>query len=167
MTTPLTRRAAIRVAGTIGGVGALGVSGCLGDSDVDGSPADEPLAVASARQFAAPTCQCCERYAGYLQEHLRGDLELVYPEDLAAVKRDHGVPGSLQSCHTLVVDGYVVEGHVPVAGIAKLLDEEPAIDGIALPGMPAGSPGMGGEKSGPFTLYVVDGAHSGAEYATI
>lgn len=167
MTASLTRRAAIRVAGTMGGVGALGLTGCLGDSNGDASPTDEPLTVASARQFAAPTCQCCERYATYLHAHLRADIESVYPEDLAAVKRDHGVPGSLRSCHTLVVDGYVVEGHVPVAGIAKLLDEEPAIDGIALPGMPAGSPGMGGEHTGSFTLYVVDGANSGAEYATV
>ncbi|MFC6729121.1 DUF411 domain-containing protein [Natronoarchaeum mannanilyticum] len=58
-----------------------------------------------------------------------------------------GVPADLRSCHALVVDGYAVEGHVPAATIATLLEERPAIDGIALPEMPAGSPGMGGEKN--------------------
>ncbi|KOX50538.1 metal-binding protein, partial [Streptomyces purpurogeneiscleroticus] len=65
----------------------------------------------------------------------------------------------LQGCHTLLIDGYVVEGHVPVAAVRRLLAERPAIRGISLPGMPAGSPGMDGEKTEPFTVYEIgDGA---------
>ena len=62
--------------------------------------------------------------------------------DLTKVKRDHQVPPQLQSCHTAVVDGYVIEGHVPVAEVERLLEERPAIAGLAVPGMPVGSPGM-------------------------
>ena len=62
--------------------------------------------------------------------------------DLAPVKRQHGVPAALQSCHTGLIDGYVVEGHVPADVIDRLLRERPKIVGLAVPGMPVGSPGM-------------------------
>ncbi len=63
-------------------------------------------------------------------------------EDLAPIKRKHGVPRDLQGCHTALVEGYVVEGHVPADLIDRLLRERPAIAGLAVPGMPPGSPGM-------------------------
>jgi hypothetical protein len=63
-------------------------------------------------------------------------------DDLTAVRRKHGVPAALQGCHTAVVDGYVVEGHVPADVIDRLIRERPAVVGIAVPGMPTGSPGM-------------------------
>ena len=62
--------------------------------------------------------------------------------DLSAIKERYQVPAQLQSCHTAIVDGYVVEGHVPVADIERLLSERPDVIGIAVPGMPSGSPGM-------------------------
>jgi hypothetical protein len=62
--------------------------------------------------------------------------------DLTAVKRNQQIPSQLQSCHTAIVDGYVIEGHVPVAEINRLLEERPDIAGLAVPGMPIGSPGM-------------------------
>ncbi len=65
------------------------------------------------------------------------------------------IPEELEGCHTSFIGSYVVDGHVPVKTIRKLLDEKPAIAGITLPGMPAGSPGMFGEKSGPLTIYAV------------
>ncbi len=69
------------------------------------------------------------------------------------------MPEALQGCHTLLIDGYVVEGHVPVAQVKQLLAERPAIKGISLPGMPVGSPGMDGEKTELFTIYEIgDGA---------
>ena len=63
-------------------------------------------------------------------------------DDLAPVKRRHGVPPALESCHTALVDGYVIEGHVPADLIERLLRERPKVVGLAVPGMPAGSPGM-------------------------
>jgi hypothetical protein len=77
------------------------------------------------------------------------DVEDV--QDLAAVKAQHRVPPDLQSCHTAIVDGYIIEGHVPVAEINRLLAERPDISGIAVPGMPIGSPGMEVQGAGVST----------------
>lgn len=80
--------------------------------------------------------------------------------DLTAVKRNIEVPPQLQSCHTAIVDGYVIEGHVPVAEIERLLEERPEIAGLAVPGMPVGSPGMevDGAADQPFDVIAFDKA---------
>jgi len=80
--------------------------------------------------------------------------------DLAEISQKAGVPEKFQGCHTMFMSDYVVDGHVPVEAIRKLLSERPQIAGITLPGMPVGSPGMYGEKKAPFTIYAVtkDGA---------
>ena len=70
------------------------------------------------------------------------NVETKATDNLVAVKQEYGVPQQLQSCHTAVIDGYVIEGHVPADEIYRLLDERPDIIGLAVPGMPAGSPGM-------------------------
>jgi len=79
-------------------------------------------------------------------------------DDLTAVKTQYHIPPSLQSCHTAIVDGYVLEGHVPIADIERLLTERPDIAGLAVPGMPIGSPGMGvdGVDSQPFDVIAFD-----------
>lgn len=112
-----------------------------------------------ATMYKSPQCGCCEGYAAYLRDN--GFAVDVKPtDDLAEISSKAGVPGDFQGCHTLFVNGYAVDGHVPVATLNKLLSEKPAIAGITLPGMPLGSPGMGGSKEGPFTIYSVtkDGA---------
>lgn len=76
-------------------------------------------------------------------------------EDLTEIKDGLGIPPDMESCHTTLVKGYFVEGHVPVEAIWKLLEEQPPIDGISLPGMPQGSPGMSGEKAQPFVVYSI------------
>ena len=78
--------------------------------------------------------------------------------DLKAVKRKHGVPATLESCHTALVDGYVVEGHVPGDVIDQLLRERPKAVGLAVPGMPIGSPGMEtpGHKAQPYDILAFD-----------
>ncbi|NHN42960.1 hypothetical protein G9C85_15170 [Halorubellus sp. JP-L1] len=146
---------------------ALGIAGCLGSSSEDEWDVDGTLAVSNAQQFSSPDCGCCHRYASYLREHLDTTLEETETDDVAGLKRRHGVPAEAQSCHTLVLDEYVVEGHVPFEVIAQLLDERPSIDGIALPGMPSGSPGMGGTKADSFTVYELDDGKSGGVYAEI
>ena len=80
--------------------------------------------------------------------------------DLTAVKRNQQIPPQLQSCHTAIVDGYIIEGHVPVAEIERLLEERPEIDGLAVPGMPVGSPGMevDGAAAQPFDVIAFDKA---------
>jgi hypothetical protein len=71
---------------------------------------------------------------------------------MSLISRQHGVPEKLAGCHTMLVGGYVVEGHVPVSAINKLLTKRPKIKGISLPGMPDGSPGMSGAKTAPFRI---------------
>jgi hypothetical protein len=105
--------------------------------------------------YKTPTCGCCTNWV----EHLRDEgfaVETVDQPDLSPVKTEHGVPGALQSCHTAVVDGYVIEGHVPAEDIRKLLAERPAVTGIAVPGMPMGSPGMEGPYSDPYEVFTFD-----------
>ncbi len=105
--------------------------------------------------YKTETCGCCHVYVEYLE---REDVSVkaVDVADLAAIKDQYGVPSDLQSCHTSIVGGYVVEGHIPLEVIEKLLAEKPAIKGIALPGMPSGSPGMPGPKTEQWTIYAID-----------
>jgi hypothetical protein len=101
-----------------------------------------------------PSCGCC---AGWV-EHLRASgfaADVVESAELNRVKARLGVPQELASCHTAEVGGYVVEGHVPADAIKRLLAEKPAAKGLAVPGMPVGSPGMKVEGTAPETYEVV------------
>jgi hypothetical protein len=119
------------------------------------------LAIAAARaevpaalMYKNPQCGCCEEYARYLR---RNGFKVTVKEthNMSLISRKNGVPEKLAGCHTMLIGGYVVEGHVPVGAINKLLKERPNIRGIALPGMPDGSPGMTGVKTEPFTIYEI------------
>jgi hypothetical protein len=118
--------------------------------------AAEPIPVTL---YKNPQCSCCESYAQYLDQNgFKVDVKAT--NDLAEISRKAGIPEHLEGCHTSFIAGYVVDGHVPVQTIRKMLDEKPAIVGITLPGMPPGSPGMSGEKTGSLIVYAVsrDGA---------
>lgn len=106
--------------------------------------------------YKSETCGCCASYIGHLKSQ-GFEVEVVNMEDASSIKRKYNIPRNMQSCHTTVVGDYFIEGHVPMEAVKKLLDEEPAIDGIALPGMPAGSPGMPGMKQGAFEIYALSG----------
>lgn len=93
--------------------------------------------------YKTPTCGCCSKWISHLEAN-GFEVEFVDLKDVRPVKRENGVPQELSSCHTALVAGYVIEGHVPVADIRRLLEERPAIDGLAVPRMPIGSPGMEG-----------------------
>ncbi|KAB2916406.1 MAG: DUF411 domain-containing protein [Hyphomicrobiaceae bacterium] len=111
-------------------------------------------AKASAQLYKNPQCTCCEAYANYLRRH--GYAVTTTPtHNLSLIRREHGVPGRLAGCHTTLIDGYVVEGHVPIAIVDRLLADRPSIKGISLPGMPDGSPGMTGTKTAPFEIYEI------------
>jgi hypothetical protein len=107
-----------------------------------------------ALMYKNPQCGCCENYARYLR---RNGFKVTVKEthNMSLISRENGVPEKLAGCHTMLIGGYVVEGHVPVGAIDKLLKERPNIKGISLPGMPDGSPGMTGEKTEPFTIYEI------------
>lgn len=106
-----------------------------------------------AHMFKNPGCLCCDAYARYLEAH--GFEVTIRPvNDLDGLKHDLAIPTELKGCHTILLEDYVVEGHVPVEAIERLLAERPAVYGISVPGMPAGSPGMSGEREGPLVVMV-------------
>ena len=113
--------------------------------------AEEPK---QATFYKSPDCTCCAGHAAYLKRN-GIQVNIIETPDISSVKKANGVRPELQSCHTVVLDGYVIEGHMPIGAIRKLLSERPAIKGIALPGMPFGSPGMGGMKERPFVIYEI------------
>ena len=101
--------------------------------------------------YKDPNCGCCQEYADYLRDN-GFDLKVVPTDDMAELRHEHGISEEMTGCHMTLIDGYVVEGHVPVAIINRLLGDRPDIKGISLPGMPMGSPGMAGEKTEAFTV---------------
>lgn len=159
-----TPRRAVLAAGA-GAIG-LGLAGCLSDGAGDWD-ADGTIPATSATMYKGPTCSCCDAYAEYLGDFLETELETVVAEDLTAVKAEYGIDPDLQSCHTVELDGYLVEGHVPAEPVATLFETEPEIAGIALPGMPPGSPGMGGEKAETWTVYEIRPGDDPAVYAEL
>lgn len=114
-----------------------------------------------------PTCGCCGAWAALASEHgYRVELEDV--EDYEGMKVQAAVPEDLWACHTATIAGYVVEGHVPFEAVKKLLEERPDIDGIAVPGMPVGSPGMGNDPSASFDVIAYGGtAGDGAVFHSV
>lgn len=120
-----------------------------------------PLAQAAASTatlYKSPTCGCCGEYVKYL--HANGfKVKAIDSDDMDQIRRDNKV-GNLGSCHTMQIDGYVIEGHVPVSAINKLLQQKPKIIGISAPGMPANSPGMGEMKPGTLKIYSIGASNS-------
>jgi len=104
--------------------------------------------------YKSPTCSCCQKWVDYVQK--RGyQVTVSNVSDLNSVKRELGVPSGASSCHTAVIGGYFIEGHVPEEDISRLLTERPNISGLAVPGMPIGSPGMEGPNPQPYTVFAV------------
>ena len=117
--------------------------------------------------YKSPTCGCCALWVEHM-EAAGFDVVTEDRDDMAAVKDSLGLPSDLSSCHTGVVDGYVVEGHVPAEHVVRLLDERPEALGLAVPGMPIGSPGMEvGDRRDPYDVLVVDGAGEAAVFARV
>ena len=110
--------------------------------------------------FKSPSCGCCNGYVLFLEKEnfkvKQTDLESIH-----TIKQKYAIPLEMQSCHTTIIDNYFIEGHVPLEAINKLLKERPDIDGLALPGMPIGTPGMPGDKEEPYVIYqLIDGNFS-------
>ncbi|HWT13858.1 MAG TPA: DUF411 domain-containing protein [Allosphingosinicella sp.] len=101
----------------------------------------EAAAAATIEVVKSPYCGCCTHWVEYLRAE-GFEVRVVEAEDVSPTARRLGVPDDLRSCHTAAVEGYAIEGHVPAADIRRLLAERPEAAGIAVPGMPLGSPGM-------------------------
>ncbi|MBS0270044.1 MAG: DUF411 domain-containing protein [Proteobacteria bacterium] len=114
--------------------------------------------------FKDPNCKCCSAWVEHLRSH-GFETTVTETSEMKAVKARFGVPAALSSCHTAELSGYVIEGHVPAHAIQRLLAEKPQAIGLAVPGMPAGSPGMGGEPE-PYdvVIFTRDGQRSFGRY---
>ena len=110
--------------------------------------------------YKSGSCGCCGVYVNYFQRKGNNDVKIFKIESLSGVKAKYGIPSALESCHTTIIGDYFIEGHIPLEAIEKLMQEKPDIKGIAMPGMPSGSPGMPGEKKGDFVIYAVN--HDGS-----
>lgn len=127
-------------------------------------PSPKPVGATASREiyvYKSPTCTCCHEWESYMAAH-GYSVRSVPTNNMSELKAQMNVPESAWSCHTAVIDGYVVEGHVPIEAVNDLLANRPAIDGIALAGMPAGSPGMPGVKAAPFDVLALSGGDSSA-----
>ena len=134
------------------------------------TPTNGPLKGKTAVVYRSASCGCCRGYIEYLkknglmiEEKIAGNDD----SDLIEIKEQFSIPTDMRSCHTTRIDGYTVEGHVPVEAIQKLVAEKPAVRGIALPNMPVGSPGMPGTKSGTFNISSFTSAESSSPYISL
>lgn len=140
---------------------ALALAACADDTPPpDAAPAANADAAPTAARdtlvvYKSPTCGCCRLW----EDHMRGEGFAVVSRDVAdlqAVKDSLGVASDVSACHTGVVGGYVVEGHVPATEVRRLLRERPDARGLAVPGMPIGSPGMEqGERRDPYDVLLL------------
>jgi hypothetical protein len=106
--------------------------------------------------YRDPGCGGCENYVAYLRRHgFAVTVKSASPDEIAVISRKAGIPPDLQGCHTAFVAGYAVDGLVPIAAVQKLLKGRPPLNGITLPGMPPGAPGMMGAKQGTLTVFAI------------
>jgi len=117
-----------------------------------------------ATLYKNPHCSCCEKYAAYLRQN-GFEVDVKETNDLEGITLKAGVPEQLEGCHTMLIGGYVVVGHVAADVVKKLLTERPPIVGVAIPGMPTGVPGMDGEKASPVSVYAVSKDKTPTVYA--
>ena len=114
--------------------------------------------------YKSATCGCCKKWVDQMRQQ-GFTVTTRDEEDMTPIKADLGVPAATHSCHTAVIDGYVIEGHVPAADIKRLLKEKPKVVGIAVPGMVVGSPGMEGPDPEPYDVVTFDAKGQTTVYA--
>lgn len=155
----------MRLLSLIAGLSIL-ASGCgeatqaATDQPLEARPIQSEKDLPPVLVYKTPTCGCCNGWIDHLRKAgFEVDARNVSDRALVTMKREVGVTAEMSSCHTALVGGYVVEGHVPAVQIKRLLTEEPEVAGITVPGMPIGSPGMEGPGARPYAAYSFD--HSG------
>ncbi|TFG84867.1 MAG: DUF411 domain-containing protein [Chromatiales bacterium] len=136
-------------------------SGAHADPEKAGQSADQPL----VKVWKTPTCGCCGKWVRHMQA-AGFRVEVTDVANVDPIKTANGLPLHLASCHTALVGGYVVEGHVPASDVRRLLAEKPDIVGLTAPGMPPGSPGMDVPGSPPFDVLSLGKDGKTAVYAT-
>lgn len=146
-------------------IGLLGVLGYQIWNISTREPAQPQQKVeADVVMYKRPNCKCCNKWAAYMEAS--GYSVAVRPtKRLAAFKKKFGISRKASSCHTALINGYVVEGHVPVEDVKRMLKEQPEAIGITAPGMPKGSPGMPSPNPEPYKVYLIGKDGSLSVYA--
>jgi hypothetical protein len=119
------------------------------------SPPDEGAKKPTITVYKDPACGCCKNWVEHLVKH-GYRVEAKDTPDMTEIKRTLGVPARLTACHTAIVNGYLIEGHVPAADIDRLLAQKPRIAGLAVPGLPMGSPGMDSPRAEAYRVLTFD-----------
>jgi len=96
--------------------------------------------------YKSGSCGCCGVYSSYFRSKGNSETEIISMESIDSIKQEYEIPLELESCHTTIIGDYFIEGHIPLEAVERLMMEKPDIKGIAMPGMPSGSPGMPGTK---------------------
>jgi len=115
--------------------------------------------------YKNPGCQCCDKWADYMEGYGYKVSTVASQEQLYAAKQNQGIPQNMGSCHTALIGDYVVEGHVPIEDVQRLLSERPDAAGLVVPGMPASSPGMNTALNQPYKVYLLHNDGSTEVYA--
>lgn len=105
--------------------------------------------------YKSPTCGCCKNWITHLEDN-GFKVNAIDSNDMASIKDQQGIPMGARSCHTAIINNYVIEGHVPAQDIKNLLKEKRKVAGLAVPGMPMGSPGMEGPRKDKYMVYEFD-----------
>lgn len=132
--------------------------------NISGKTAEDDTVKEEIMVYKSPTCGCCKKWV----KHLESEGFYVKTKNirnLQPIKNEHGVQRRFQSCHTAKIGGYFIEGHVPAADIKRLLSEKPDIKGLAVPGMPMGSPGMEGHRKDKYDVIAIDKNNKASVYS--
>ena len=119
------------------------------------SMAQTPEGAILVTMYKNEGCMCCTRWAEHMNKEGFYVIEKITRE-LGEIKSEQGISNELASCHTAMIDGYIVEGHVPPQDVQRLLEERPNAIGLSVPGMPEGSPGMEGPNPDPYDVLLIN-----------
>jgi hypothetical protein len=158
------RRTRLTLTALAGVFGLVVLGGCAAEAAEQSASTPEPVQLAAVggealtiKVYKSPTCGCCAKWIEHL-EAAGFEVEVQDSDAMALVKAEAGVPTDLQSCHTGMIGDYWVEGHVPAETLIRFLEEAPDAEGLAVPGMPVGSPGMEmGGRVDPYDVVMFDG----------
>lgn len=117
------------------------------------SVATQATATATVEVYKSPTCGCCDKWIDHMRDH--GFTVKTHDVGNKEIRKKSGISETVGSCHTALVNGYVIEGHVPAPDVIRLLKEKPKAIGLAVPDMPHGSPGMEGSRSDPYNVLLL------------
>lgn len=150
-----------KLAGLVGLGVVIGAGATALIVDRDAGAADHP----EMTVYMTPQCGCCGDWVDYMEE-AGFETERVLKQDLTGIKLEHGLTRELASCHTALIDGYVIEGHVPAEEVERLLQEQPEdLRGLSVPGMPHGTPGMETGRVDPYNVVAFNEAGEAWIYA--